>query len=217
MGISNDSKHKRRHTGARRAHFRGKRKFEMGRQPTLTKLGAKKVTLVRCRGGNMKHRALRLETGSYSWGSENISRKTKILDVVYNASSNELVRTKTLVKGCIVQIDAAPFRLWYEQHYGVELSLSRGGSCEMIPKTTNLVSNGTGQVVEGAVSKGVARKWKKREAVRELDEALAKNLAQGRLYARISSRPGQGGRADGYILEGRELEFYTKQLARKKK
>jgi len=27
-----------------------------------------------------------------------ISRKTRILDVVFNASSNELVRTKTLVK-----------------------------------------------------------------------------------------------------------------------
>jgi len=69
-GISRDSKHKRRHTGARRPKFRKKRKFEMGRQPAHTKLGGKKVTLVRGRGGNIKHRALRLETGSYSWGSE---------------------------------------------------------------------------------------------------------------------------------------------------
>ena len=34
--------------------------------------------------------------------------------VVYNASNNELVRTKTLVKNAIVQIDATPFRQWYE-------------------------------------------------------------------------------------------------------
>ena len=33
--------------------------------------------------------------------------------VVYNASNNELVRTKTLVKNSIVQIDATPFRQWY--------------------------------------------------------------------------------------------------------
>ncbi len=34
--------------------------------------------------------------------------------VVYNASNNELVRTKTLVKNAIVQIDATPFRQWFD-------------------------------------------------------------------------------------------------------
>jgi small subunit ribosomal protein S8e len=38
----------------------------------------------------------------------------------------------------------------------------------------------------------------------------------GRLLASISSRPGQTGRADGYILEGKELEFYLKKLQKKK-
>lgn len=33
-----------------------------------------------------------------------IAHKARILDVVYNASNNELVRTKTLVKSCIVQV-----------------------------------------------------------------------------------------------------------------
>lgn len=32
------------------------------------------------------------------------TRKTRILDVVYNASNNELVRTKTLVKNAIVLV-----------------------------------------------------------------------------------------------------------------
>ena len=41
-----------------------------------------------------------------------ITRKSRILDVVYNASNNELVRTKTLVKNCIVQIDSTPFKQW---------------------------------------------------------------------------------------------------------
>ena len=35
---------------------------------------------------------------------------------VYNASNNELVRTNTLVKSAIVQVDATPFRQWYEAH-----------------------------------------------------------------------------------------------------
>lgn len=41
-----------------------------------------------------------------------VTRKTRIIDVVYNATSNELVRTKTLVKNCIVQIDSTPFKQW---------------------------------------------------------------------------------------------------------
>jgi hypothetical protein len=53
------------------------------------------------------------------------TKKTRILDVVYNASNNELVRTKTLVKNSIIQIDATPFRTWYESHYGVKIGAKR--------------------------------------------------------------------------------------------
>merc|ERR1711976_902259 len=45
----------------------------------------------------------------------------RIIDVVYNATSNELVRTKTLVKGCIVQVDATPFKHWFYRRHGVLL------------------------------------------------------------------------------------------------
>ena len=122
MGISRDSIHKRRATGGKQKQWRKKRKYEMGRQPANTKLSSNKtVRRIRVRGGNVKWRALRLDTGNYSWGSEATTRKTRVLDVVYNASNNELVRTKTLVKSAIVQVDAAPFKQWYLSHYGVEL------------------------------------------------------------------------------------------------
>jgi len=87
----------------------------------MTKIGSKRIHPVRVRGGNTKFRALRLDTGNFSWGSEVCTRKTRVLDVVYNASNNELVRTKTLVKNAIVQVDATPFRQWYEAHYGVSV------------------------------------------------------------------------------------------------
>lgn len=45
---------------------------------------------------------------------------------------------------------------------------------------------------------------RKKEA--KVDPLLESQFAAGRLYAAISSRPGQSGRADGYILEGKELE-----------
>merc|ERR1712018_779955 len=99
-----------------------KRKFEMGRVPTMTKLGAKKVISVRGRGGNVKRRALRCDTGNFAWGSESMAAKTRLLDCAYNATNNELVRTKTLVKNTIVLIDATPFRQCYLKKYDVELN-----------------------------------------------------------------------------------------------
>lgn len=121
MGIGRDSRHKHYKTGGRSKTSIKKRKYEMGRPATPCKLGAKRVRSVRCRGGNMKYRALRLDAGNYAWGSENVTKKVRILDVVYNATSNELVRTKTLLKNTVVQIDAHPFMQWYLKKYGVDM------------------------------------------------------------------------------------------------
>merc|ERR550534_1866437 len=168
----------------------------------MTKMGAKRVRAVRGRGGNMKYRALRLDAGNFSWGSENISRKVRILDVVYNASNNELVRTKTLVKNAIVQVDANLFRQWYARHYGVHLST----------KEKKRVSD-----LSTTKSKSVEDKLAVRQRTRKIDNALVDQFNSGRLLACISSRPGQSGRCDGYILEGEELNFYTRKLTTKKK
>lgn len=84
----------------------------MGRPPAMTNFAPKRVRSIRCRGGVRKLRALRLDSGSYSWASEGIAKATRIIDVVYNAANHEYVRTKTLVKNAIVVIDAAPFRQW---------------------------------------------------------------------------------------------------------
>lgn len=90
MGISRDSRHKRAATGARRAHYRKKRKFELGRQAAMTKLDTtKRIHTVRTRGGNVKYRAIRLDTGNFSWGSEATTRKTRLLNVVSKAAQGK--------------------------------------------------------------------------------------------------------------------------------
>ncbi|PJF18517.1 40S ribosomal protein S8 [Paramicrosporidium saccamoebae] len=182
MGISRDSRHKRSASGAKRAHYRKKRKFELGRQPANTKLaGPKRVHIVRTRGGNFKHRALRLDSGNFSWGSEAVTRKTRVIDVVYNASNNELVRTKTLVKNAIVQIDATPFRQWWESHYGQVLSKRKTAETAEAKK----------------VSSSVARKHTDRTEDAKVEQHVNDQFNTGRLYAAITSRPGQSGRCDG--------------------
>ena len=206
MGISRDSRHKRRSTGGRMPIHKKKRKYEMARQPSMTKMGSKMIKLVRGRGGNLKYRALRIDFGNYCWGSEKIARKAKILDVVYNASNNELVRTKTIVKNCIVQIDATPFRAWYIKQYNKKLG-----------KTTKEETKTETSKVEAP--KKQSKRTVKRIAARDffIDPNLEEQFNTGRLLACVSSRPGQVGRADGYILEGKELEFYMKKMEKKKK
>ena len=203
MGINRDSRHKRRATGGRMPVHQKKRKFEMGRQAAMTRLGAPRIRPIRARGGNLKWRALKVQEGVFSWGSESISRKTRVLDVVYNATNNELVRTKTIVKNCIVVIDSNPFRQWYLKHYDVELNKKK-------------VEESTKAREERKISKHVAATLKGRAKDRVIDQKVSDQFTSGRLFACISSRPGQTGRCAGYILEGKELEFYLKKMEKKK-
>ena len=50
---------------------------------------------------------------------------------------------------------------------------------------------------------------------RSLESSLDHQFASGRVYAKITSRPGQSGRCDGIVLEGPELVFYQKMMAKK--
>jgi len=201
MGISRDSRHKRSATGAKRAYYRKKRAFEAGRQEANTRIGAKRVHVVRTRGGNHKYRALRLDSGNFAWASEGCTRKTRVIVVAYHPSNNELVRTNTLTKSAVVQIDAAPFRQWYEAHYGQPLGRRR--------------QQKQGKTEDEAAKKSssVEKKQAARYAAQgKVEPAIEKQFEAGRLFAVIASRPGQSGRCDGYILEGEELAFYQRKL-----
>ena len=109
------------------------------------------------------------------------------------------MRTKTLVKNCIVQIDSTPFAQWYLNHYSVNLNKKKDIKAAE-PKTER-----SKKIIEG------------RKAARVIDSKVADQFSQQRLLACISSRPGQSGRADGYLLEGKELEFYVKKIEARKK
>jgi len=205
MGLTRSGLSNQRVTGGQRRIHRKKRKFELARPPASTKLvsGETRVRTVRARGGNLKFRALRLENGNFSWGTHNITRKTRILDVVYNATSNELVRTKTLVKGCIVQIDATPFRNWYYKRYGIYLGKRVKGQKIAI--------------LQKKVSDLTEQKRRHRATHRPNITGLENQFRSGRVLAQVKSSPGQVGKADGSILEGAALQFYQKKLEKKKK
>lgn len=106
-----------------------------------------------------------------------------------------------MTKAAIVQIDATPFRQWYENHYAVSIGKKKANTAPVELSKP-----------EGVSESELAERQKKAA----VDAALEAQFGAGRIYAAISSRPGQSGRADGYILEGEELAFYLKKIVNKK-
>merc|ERR1712147_401651 len=142
-----------------------------------------RVHTVRTMGGNKKFRALRLVNGNFGWATEGVARTSRIVDVVYNAVSNEMIRTKTLGR-----------KKGWEPSDEEKAALSRNENCRAL----------------------TAKKYADRQKTSAVCPELNTQFLQGKLLARIASRPGQSGRADGYILEGAELDFYVKKLKTKK-
>jgi small subunit ribosomal protein S8e len=111
-----------------------------------------------------------LDSGNFAWASEGTSRKTRILDVVYNASNNELVRTKTLVKNAIIVVDATPFKQWYEAHYLLPLQSKKD-------KTTPEEN----EVLTKKRSKSAMKKYLVRQKTAKIESALEEQFQTGRI------------------------------------
>ena len=129
-----------------------------------------------------------------------MTRKVRVIVVAYHPSNNELVRTNTLTRSAIVQVDAAPFRQWYAAHYGVPIGRRRQAKAGQVEEEVKKSKGGENKQAARAAASG------------KVDPALEKQFEAGRVYAVISSRPGQSGRCDGYILEGDELAFYQRAI-----
>ena len=90
----------------------------------------------------------------------------------------------------------------YENHYAVAIGKKKGRA----------VSEAEDAIINKHRSKHAQKKVDQRKAASKVDQNIDDQMSAGRILACISSRPGQCGRADGYILEGQELEFYQRKL-----
>ncbi|KAF4013484.1 hypothetical protein G4228_004744 [Cervus hanglu yarkandensis] len=118
----------------------------------------------------------------------------------------ELVRTKTLVKNCIVLIDSTPYGQWYESRYALPLGRKKGA--KLTPREEEILNKKR--------SKKIQKKYDERKKNAKISSLLEEQFQQGKLLACIASRPGQCGRADGYVLEGKELELYLRKIKARK-
>ncbi|MHA1754465.1 MAG: 30S ribosomal protein S8e [Candidatus Odinarchaeia archaeon] len=101
----------RKATGAKLRPYRGKRKYEMGREAVETKLGETKKKLVRVRGGNIKVKLLQDEYINVNDPKTKKTYKLKILSVVSNIATVDYQRRGVITKGAIVKTEKGNVRV----------------------------------------------------------------------------------------------------------
>eukprot|EP00166_Cyanidium_caldarium_P005017 ctg_573.g265 len=106
----------------------------------------------------------------------------------------------------IVQIDAAPFRAWYAQHYGIDLG-----------KKTAAVEGGDGAGTEVHRSRSVLAKLASRQAKRQLERALEEQFQSGRLLACVRAGVGILREETGEAQEDQVREEGEKREAREER
>lgn len=93
---------RRSKTGRRLRSARGKRKFEIGREPHLTTLGNPKTKNVRTKGDNKKIRALTTNAAYIVDQKTGKTTKTEITSVIENSANIHYIRRNIMNKGAII-------------------------------------------------------------------------------------------------------------------
>lgn len=95
----------RKSTGGRLKQHRKKRKHEMGREQTETKIGKRRAKNIRVRGSGSKTRLFVAEDASVINPKTKEIKKSKILGVVENPANTHYVRRNIITKGAIIKTE----------------------------------------------------------------------------------------------------------------
>ncbi len=104
MAIS-QARPRRKVTGSRYVDFRKKKSYELGRDPTFTKLGPEKKKKIRIRSGDQKEVILSTDTINLIDPKTKKSSKVKIKTVLENPANRHFVRRNILTKGTIIETE----------------------------------------------------------------------------------------------------------------
>ncbi len=90
-------------SGKRNISMRGKRKYELGRDPAETKIGERRLRKIRTRGGNYKNRLAVGNIINLIDPDTNTAKNAEIFNVVENKANPNYVRRNIITKGAIVE------------------------------------------------------------------------------------------------------------------
>jgi len=96
----------RKPSGGLKGRHRKKRKYELGRPPTLTRLSTSdERKIIRVRGGNFKVRLKKAAFINVAIPEEKVVKKLRILGVVETPSNPQNARFGIITKGTIVRTE----------------------------------------------------------------------------------------------------------------
>lgn len=93
-------------SGGRYHPARGKRKFEMGRDPSHTKIGPVKLIAIRTKMAGRKNRLLACDIANVFNPATKTYSQSKIKTVKENTASRHFVRRNIMTKGALIETDA---------------------------------------------------------------------------------------------------------------
>lgn len=99
------SRPNRKVTGGRYKDYRKKRVFEMRREPTMTKLGAKKAKTIRGVGASRKNYLMQADTANVYNPKTKKYSMAKIKTIVENTANRHFVRRNIITKGTVIDTD----------------------------------------------------------------------------------------------------------------
>jgi small subunit ribosomal protein S8e len=111
MVIVHRARTSRKPTGGMYNIARGKRKYEMGHLPTLTKVGKQKITVIKTKADTRKMRVLVAEFANVLDPKTKKFTKSPIKTVDECPANRHFVRRNILVKGAVIMTEAGKARV----------------------------------------------------------------------------------------------------------
>ena len=102
---------RRKQTGARYKDYRKKRQYDMGREPSFTKLAKKRVQIIRTRGSNRKLRLLSADTANLFDPKTKSFKQAKIKTITDNPANRHFIRRNIMTKGSVIDTDLGKARI----------------------------------------------------------------------------------------------------------
>jgi small subunit ribosomal protein S8e len=94
---------KRKVSGGIYISYRGKKKFELGKEPVNTKVGELRKKQTRIMGGNKKNLLLSIDSANVFDGKT--YKKVKIKEVLENTANRHFVRRNIITKGAVIDTE----------------------------------------------------------------------------------------------------------------
>ena len=102
---------RRKQTGARYKDYRKKRQYELGREPSFTKLGKKRIQIIRTMGANRKLRLLSADTANLFDPKSKTFKQVKIKTITDNPANRHFIRRNIMTKGAVVDTELGKARV----------------------------------------------------------------------------------------------------------